>query len=53
MIEDELKHKIDHMELIQLVVDIEVKHSILKACMLQVFLAEYRLLHRSAPIDAK
>ena len=29
VIEDELKHKIDHMELIQLVVDIEVKHSIL------------------------
>ena len=28
VIEDELKHKIDHMELIQLVVDIEVKHSI-------------------------
>ena len=28
MIEDELKYKIDNMELIQLVVDIEVKHSI-------------------------
>ena len=53
MIEDELKHKIDHMELIQLVVDIEVKHSIFKTCMLQIFLAEYRLLHRYAPINAK
>ena len=53
MIEDELKHKIDHMELIQLVVDIEVKHSIFKTCMLQVLFAEYRLLHRYAPVNAK
>ena len=53
VIEDELKHKIDHMELIQLVVDIEVKHSIFKTCMLQVLFAEYCLLHRYAPIDAK
>ena len=53
MIEDELKHKIDHMELIQLVVDIEVKHSIFKTCMLQVLFAEYCLLHRYAPVDAK
>ena len=28
VIEDELKHKIDHMELIQLVIDIKIKHSI-------------------------
>ena len=41
------------MELIQLVVDIEVKHSIFKACMLQVLLTEYRLFHRYAPIDTK
>ena len=53
MIEDELKHKIDHMELIQLVVDIKIKHSIFKTCMLQIFLAEYCLLHRYAPINAK
>ena len=53
MIEDELKHKIDHMELIQLVVNIEVKHSIFKTCMLQILFAEYRLLHRYAPINAK
>ena len=53
MIEDELKHKIVHVELIQLVVDIEVKHSIFKTCMLQVLFAEYCLLHRYAPIDAK
>ena len=53
MIEDELKYKIDNMELIQLVVDIEVKHSIFKTCMLQVLFAEYCLLHRYAPIDAK
>lgn len=32
MIEDELKYKIDNMELIQLVVDIEVKHCILQTC---------------------
>ena len=53
MIEDELKHKIDHMELIQLVVDIEVKHSIFKTCMLQVLFAEYRLLHRYAPVNTQ
>ena len=41
------------MELIQLVVDIEVKHSIFKTCMLQIFLAEYRFLHRYAPINAQ
>ena len=41
------------MELIQLVVDIKVKHSIFKTCMLQIFFAEYCLLHRYAPINAK
>ena len=41
------------MELIQLVVDIEVKHSIFKTCMLQVFLTEYRFLHRYAPVNAQ
>ena len=41
------------MELIQLVVDIEVKHSIFKTCMLQVLFAEYRFLHRYAPVNAK
>ena len=41
------------MELIQLVVDIEVKHSIFKTCMLQIFFAEYRFLHRYAPVNAQ
>ena len=41
------------MELIQLVVDIEVKHSIFKTSMLQVLFAEYCLLHRYAPVNAK
>ena len=53
MIEDELKHKIDHMELIQLVIDIKIKHSIFQTCMLQVLFAEYRLLHWYAPVNAK
>ena len=41
------------MELIQLVVYVKVEHSILKTCMLQVLFAEYRLLHRYAPVNAK
>ena len=41
------------MELIQLVVYVKVEHSILKACMLQIFFAEYRFLHRYAPVNAK
>ena len=48
-----MKHKIDHMELIQLVVDIKIKHSIFKTCMLQVLFAEYCFLHRYAPVNAK
>ena len=41
------------MELIQLVVDIKIKLSIFQTCMLQIFLAEYRLLHRYSPVNAQ
>ena len=44
---------VSYIDSIQLVVYIKVKHCILQTCVFQVFLAEYRHLHRYAPVNAK
>ena len=44
---------VSYIDSIQLVVYVKVEHSILKACMLQIFFAEYRFLNRYEPVNAK
>ena len=39
--------------LVQFIIYIEIKHCIFQTCMLQILFAEYRLLHRYAPVYAK
>ena len=41
------------LDALLLVIDVKIEHDVLQARVLQVFLAEYRLLHRDAPVNAQ